>query len=557
MRRFLLLSLLLSLAFVSPLLPQPAGAQAPAGIYAFDLQGPRDVIVLDAAIGIITGSARLIDQTRDSPGTIVPGGPGVAVTQHHTVFTVEVISPESHGWFLQGHTQFVDTSPGETREGIQVNVLVTAQATNPYLRLRMTGTMYDGLTNEEAANRSVEFVFRARGLLGVEVIRQPMKMDLAPRDIGRSEFQVSNNGIYPVQVGVRETTNPCKLGVGTPGAVVLAPKGTPDAIKTMTINVQAPSDQFWYYGESCNVQLEVYGLDGSTGTRGITQLVKVDGFYIDPQWVFNLTIILLILFGIIAFVRRRKERIEERLLGKPEKPWLIPVEQVFLRELKARDPRAWYVVRHYLMEEEYRSALAWFKSYKAATKGDRKKERVILKQEDKYEKWKAKWAKAIAKPMKRADAYEIGLQKTLDKDARKGIKKQSRKHRKAVSKIKAAQSRLHTRAIEKWEKEAAKASKKGRPVPPQPVTTAPALPPEPTGTAPRLADHRWAKKATRFRKRMVKRQGNLEVKFEKADARYLRKIRRKVTKIGRKIDDPAFVNEHPLLREAGTAPKKA
>ena len=64
----------------------------------------------------------------------------------------------------------------------------------------------------------------------------------------------------------------------------------------------------------------------------------------------------------------------------------------------------------------------------------------------------------------------------------------------------------------------------------------------------RSAGHKWAKKAGRFRARMVRRQGDLEVKFEKADARRLRKVRRKVAKLARRLDDPEFVKEHPLLQ---------
>jgi hypothetical protein len=369
---------------------------------------------------------------------------------------------------------------------------------------------------------------------------------------------LSNFGTFPRGFDIQLLENPCDYKVAPPASIVLPGRTFNHDI---FFSVQGPDAQFDPLGfntQSCLATFSVAAQDNTGVTRTATISGKVaPGIELDPMLLFYALVLALLIFLLILFVRRRKERIEERLLGKPEKPWLIPVEQVYLRELKARDPRAWYIVRHYLMEEEYRSALAWFKSYKGATKGDRKKERVILKHEDKYEKWKADWAKRTAKPVKRADAYEAQLQGKLDRDARKGLKVQMGKHRKAVAKIRAAQSRLHTRAIEKWEKEAAKASKKGRPVPPQPVATAPALPPEPTPTAPRLADHRWAKKATRFRKRMVKKQGDLEVKFEKADARYLRKVRRKVTKIGRKIDDPSFVNEHPLLRGPGTDTKKA
>jgi len=439
-----------------------------------------------------------------------------------------------------------------------VQAAIAMLATNPYLRVRVVATMHP--PDAAPVNHTVEVLFRYRGLLGVTVLSQTSQIKLSPREVGQGTIHIINNGIYQIQVSLDRTSNPCGLGLGESGAVVLAPVGTPGAEQTLSINVLAPSDALYYQSMSCQVHWGLVSADGGSEPVDVQMTVVVDGFYIDPQWVINLVVILVILMLLILFLRRRKERLEEQILGKPQKPWLIPVEKVYLRELKARDPRAWYVVRHYLMEEEYRSSLLWFKAYKAATKGDRKKERLILKQERKYESWKAAWAKAIAKPIKKADRFEAQLQRKLDRKARKTFRKARRKTRKLGAKIKASNAKLHKRAMEKWQKAKAKAEKKGRPVPPQPVAGAASLPAEPVQQAPALAEHRWSKKAARFRRRMVKRQGNLEVKFEKADARYLRRIRRKVARIARKLEDEAFVAEHPLLRAepaAGGAGVKA
>ena len=78
----------------------------------------------------------------------------------------------------------------------------------------------------------------------------------------------------------------------------------------------------------------------------------------------------------------------------------------------------------------------------------------------------------------------------------------------------------------------------------------PQLDPKPALQPVALADHRWARKAGRFRDRMLRRTGNLEVRYERKDARREQRLLGKVRRIARKLDDPTFVDEHPMLRRA-------
>lgn len=171
----------------------------------------------------------------------------------------------------------------------------------------------------------------------------------------------------------------------------------------------------------------------------------------------------------------------------------------------------------------------------------------MVRQEKSYERFRNKWTRKVEAPIKKADRLEAKLQKKLDRQAKGDVRGQRRKWKKTVAKIEAAHAKKVEREMGKWEKAAKKAEKKGQPVPAKPQLGAPELPPEPTMTGIRLEDHKWNKKALKFRKKMVKKQGNLEVKFEKADAKELRKVQKKVQKIARKIDDPDFLEEHPLV----------
>ncbi|MES2155708.1 MAG: hypothetical protein V4510_11285 [bacterium] len=544
----LLLVALLSASLAT--LASPAHAQGPvipASSYDFELTPPPGPVRFTNFPGPWETSLTYHDLSRDSPTSLVPGGSptNVPVFKHSVAFSID---PPPDKLLLVGWQ--ADIPAGLTSQAgdgpVQVvfrGILTASPTTVPYVHVRVTATITTQPENQ-AFNRSVDLTLVALGFPTIQTQSNGPQLKLEPRERGDAVFTVSNIGLYPKNVQFKLTGNPCDMAVGVPSTIALAGGDSQE----VHFSAVAPSNSFWYQGDNCSLTLAASDPTNPNDSKTANVIIKVEGFYVDPTWIFNWIGLIIVVVLLVFLIRRRKERREERILGKPQKPWLIPVEQVYLRELKARDPRAWYVVRHYLMEEEYRSSLLWFKAFKAATKGDRKKETLILQQEDKYAKWKAKWAKAIAKPLKTADRYEAKLQRKLDRKARKTFRKARRKSRRLSAKIKSAQAKLQKRSDEKWEKQRAKAEKKGRPIPEKPILAAPALPAEAVQGKPVLAEHKWAKRAARYRRRMVRKQGNLEVRFEKADARYLRRIRRKVGKLARKLDDPEFVAEHPLLR---------
>lgn len=530
---------LLVFLLLLPLLPAPAAAQNEV-LYDFEFTGPstRAEVGLNAPL-IVPLTFR--DLSRDTTN-IVPGAPPVGVLLHSVEFTVTPGYEDNAGWYAPPMSSLTTTA-GDTKT-VDFQIQVHPQANNPFYRAIVNATI---TTQNGVFYRDVTMLFFTKGIPGF-LVQSGSEVTVGAREIGQSSLRVYNFGVFPRAFDFSLVDNPCPFKVAPPASVVVPARTFQDVFFT----VLGPDSQFDPLGfdtQSCLVTMGVAANDNPALVQTQTISGKVaPGVSIDPMAVFWFLVLALLVVLLVLFARRRKERLEERLLGKPQKPWLIPVEQVYLRELKHRDPRAWYVVRHFLMEEEYRSALLWFKSYKVATKGDRKKERLILRHEDRHATWKAKWAKAVAKPTKRADRFEAQLQAKLDRQAKSEFASQSTKQRKLSAKIRESHARNQKRALESWEKVAAKARKKGKPVPPQPVAAAPELPAEPKQGRVLLADHKWAKKAARFRKRMQRKQGDLEVKFEKADARYLARLRRKVGRIGRKLDDPEFAREHPLLR---------
>lgn len=480
------------------------------------------------------------DLSRDSPSALNPAAPTNTVLFHDVRFRA-VPHVVDDGWNVYPPTSLV--SYGGTETVVEAVFQVTAQATHDIypVDILATITTTDGGTHYVNATLT-GFSLGARSFSA----QVSQSYRVGPSTILDAPVRLINLGINARAFDMEVASNPCGMGIATTNNNLVKGKSQ----ETYTVSIETPDNKPWYFSELCTVALRVSPSGQPDVFQTVYVSIIVNGGYIDPVWVIYTVILLLVLIVLFLFLARRKARVEEEILGKPQKPWTIPVEALYLKALRRKDERAWYVVRHYLMEDEYRSALLWYKSYKKSTRGDRRKEGLVLRQEKSYERWRAAWQRRIARPLREADRFEDRLQAKLDRKARKAHRKQTRKYRAVVAKMEKAHAAQVERAGKRYARDAAKARKKGTAAPPRPVVAEPDYPEEPQLQGIPLASHKWAKKAGRFRAKKVRQQGDLEVKFEKADSRRLAKVRRKVQRVARKLDDPAFVAEHPLLKAA-------
>jgi hypothetical protein len=538
MRPWLLLAVLLAGVAAVPF----AHAQVvPGDVYTFRLTTDKGNRVDVPINGLVNLPVTFHDDSRDNTN-IVPttGVPSATALQHIVTFEV-VPDHQDDGWTVFSPISLV--AYGGYEATVDVPFSLTAQVQHAFYPITLVAhvRVEDGTTY--TLNTTLVGFSLGANSFSAQV---PNSYQLHPRQIQDVPVVLTNLALAPRSFDMNVTDNPCGMGVAVQSGDLVPGKSD----ESFNISIQAPGNKLLYLSDSCTVAIAVSPATDHAIEQKVFVSVQVSGWYVDPSWLIDGAIALAVLLLLLLVLRRRKQRVEEEILGKPQKPWLIPVEALYLKALKSKDPRAWYVVRHYLMEDEYRSALLWYNGYKKATRGQRKKEGLVLRQERSYERWKAAWARAIARPLREADRHEARLQRKLDRRAKAGHRKQVRKYRKLTAKMRSAHAAQVERAGKAHAKAMATAQKKGLPPPKRPHLPEPDYPEEPRLEPVPLAGHKWAKKAGRFRARMVRRQGDLEVKFEKADARRLRKVRRKVARFARKLDDPDFASEHPLLRES-------
>jgi hypothetical protein len=535
--RALLALLLLSAAASAP----AAQAQDPVhdALFLFDLSTPAGNRADVPINGLVNLPVTFHDRSRDGTSLVpAPGVPPTSVVFHQVTWEV-IPAVNDPGWTVFPPSA-IFSQPG-TETTVDVPFQVTPQASSPFYPIELVAhiTVPDG--TQYTQNVTLLGFSLGANSFAAQVTSS---YEIRPRQVIDVPVRLTNLALETRGFDMEVVDNACGLPVATQSNNLVPGKSQAD----YTVSIQGPEGKLYYFSDSCSVSVAV----SPSGRGDIVQTavisLQVSGGYVNPVWVFNTLGLLLVLLLLFLVLARRKARIEEEILGKPQKPWTIPVEALYLKALRQKDERAWYVVRHYLMEDEYRSALLWYKAYKKSTKGDRKKERLVVVQEKAYDRWKAAWRRDIDRPIRKADRREAQLQRKLDRKARKAHRRQMAKYRKLRRKLEAAHAKQVERAGKRHAKEAARAARKGLPAPKRPVVAEPDYPDEPQPVPIPLAGHRWSRKAARYRARMVRRQGDLEVRFEKADARRLRKVRRKVHKLARKLDDPEFVKEHPLLQ---------
>ncbi|MHB8632434.1 MAG: hypothetical protein ACYDBQ_00510 [Thermoplasmatota archaeon] len=530
-----------------------ASAQAVGAVlYSVSLEGPGTAganVTADGKIAYI--AIDINDTSRDGPAGRAPGASG-GVFPHSTTITVAKNSPDDNDdWTLYPPSPSLITSYAGQVVRFYVGVRLNPGPTTPQLSVLVTGDTQMAPSGVHV-NSSTVFTVFSPGLAGFTVLSGGARLSLHPGQAGQASFSIENFELEPRAFQTTVSYNPCNARVGLPPTIILNRHRADEGLTPVSFTVSAPEDKPYYASEDCSLLLAVFAADAPNQVFRPTIGVTVDGWYLNPNWVaaFVLYVVPLaiVVLLVLWLVRRAKARRDEELLGKPQKPWLIPVEATYLSRLRETDYRAWYVVRHHLMEEEYRSALLWYNSYKAATAGTRAKERLVLRQERAYERWRKAWEPKIGRPLAAADRYEARLQRKLNRKAKKAWRKE-RSATRALNRanLKAYGKKLG-RATEKWERQSRKATKKGRPAPPRPSLAPPSDVPTPPLREILLADHKWAKRAARHRAKAVRKVGDLEVKFERHDMRRLRRVRRKVQKLARKLNDPDFVADHPLLR---------
>lgn len=245
-------------------------------------------------------------------------------------------------------------------------------------------------------------------------IPPPLAVEIEPYQVKSIPLTIKNIGSHIDTFNFRVRHENENFVVTPPPALTLKPGEVGEAL----LGVAAPK-QFLSIGSTSLIFFEAYSVEDPEAvfsntitliTRGI--YVTGEAFYSTVSIIITLVIILLI---VLFFFRKRREQYGVQ----PDKPWKIPEEKRYLKELKEKDKEQ-YEKTLEMMNDEYRSSLLWYKYYVEAAINKRmkvKKQDLAKKKEEKL-KLKAK----IKEKKKEKKAIELETKKKEMKEKEPEIK---------------------------------------------------------------------------------------------------------------------------------------
>jgi hypothetical protein len=421
--------------------------------------------------------------TDTSPDNTDPQSAGGGSQARHTfVATIQWEGGTApRGWaYQQPQPNFFSLSSGQTQT-FQVALKPLPTASEMFAKATVNVTMRDQVGANIRAAQEMPIVAKLVSEPGVfvRVGAPPGHPDpptppsqVGPGDVVKVPFTIFNTDLYPTQIRVTATfeegVDGSALGVAGGGVYSLQPLEQ----RLVIISFVAPDDEFWYNSEGLlfSVQGEVVGQETLSHSAGYALVVS--GFNWQPSMFILLLILIIIVILLILFLVIAKRRLAERVLGKPIPPWKIVKERIQLERLRHEDPRQFYVVRYFLMEQEYQSALDWFHSYKKRGRRQMRHASKATKYEEKAEglqdytgesfdaradRWTRWYDWRIRRRNKKRDRQIARLQSKLDKRGEKGFEKDHETWEKKVDKLTKKANKPILRERKKWEKQNAKA----------------------------------------------------------------------------------------------------
>ena len=184
-------------------------------------------------------------------------------------------------------------------------------------------------------------------------------INMKPDELQTISIKIKNLGSHIDCFNFRIASNSgSELIISPPSAITLGP----NEVGYTSIGVASPH-AFNDPGTVHRINVQAYSIYDPDESFNNTVTVITRGIYISEMITIYSAAFLTLVFIVVAFLFYRRKRFLEKKCKKPEKPWNISNEKKYLENLKKQDKKAHNEALK-MMEDEYRSALLWYKDYR-------------------------------------------------------------------------------------------------------------------------------------------------------------------------------------------------
>lgn len=286
----------------------------------------------------------------------------------------------------------------------------------------------------------------------------------APKTIVDFTLDIKNEGYYKDVFEFEIEEENGLMALMNQQAVTMLPGET----KRVTLEILTP-EKLFDPGTPNEIRVYVRSTGNETETLVGTLIVITQGVHISPLYLIIAAPIIAFLVVLYIFFVRYKNKKDRELYGKPDKPWNLPAESQYLKELKKEDSEKYNQVLN-MMKQEYESALLWWKSKQQQEEGSesfsfsnifskirgepkQKKEETEEKpvKKNKEEKKGKKKDEKPKKSKEKKDEAEVKEKKKPEKEEPKEKQKNSKEKRTATLKKKEESiSNKVVNGLKKW-----------------------------------------------------------------------------------------------------------
>lgn len=192
-----------------------------------------------------------------------------------------------------------------------------------------------------------------------EIIPPSSPINMKPDELRAIPIKIKNLGSHIDCFNFRiASKSDSELIISPPPAITLGP----NEVGYTSIGVASPH-AFNDPGTARLINVEAYSIYDPDESFNNTVTVITRGVYISEMITIYSAIFLTLVLIVVAFLFYRRKRFLAKKCKKPEKPWNISNEKKYLENLKEKDKKAHNEALK-MMEDEYRSALLWYKDYR-------------------------------------------------------------------------------------------------------------------------------------------------------------------------------------------------
>ena len=271
------------------------------------------------------------------------------------------------GWVASVYPNTIGQSTDGTNADLTLKVYVTDLAVVNTITARVAVTRFlkDG---SEYGTSYFDIPLRSQKLNWISIVPDDTAKRVPPDSMVTFDIEITNLGYFVDTFALKTTSNSDVKALLSEQSYVLQPNET----RRVTLWVYTP-ETFFDPGTSHVINITAYSLKFPEREFSGGVQVYTHGFYFSPLSLFYIGIILLILIIIYILYHLIIGRKFRELYCKPQKPWIIPEEKRHLEELKQKNKEEFEKERQ-MMEDEYKSALLWYKNYRDAERQRGKKE---------------------------------------------------------------------------------------------------------------------------------------------------------------------------------------